>query len=147
MEENTGIEPEIKDPKAVLSALERAKNEAKRFREEKEALENNVSSLTQQNSAMSGKLLREKTRSAINDLGIKDADRLIKYVDFNQLDFDDNFDVIGLSDQIDNIRKDLPELFDPKLRVAGQADSADVKPAQTGTKASEIQAKYLLGKK
>jgi len=146
MEEDTGIEPEIKDPKAVLNALERAKSEAKRFREEKEALESNISSLTQQNSAMSGKLLREKTRAAITELGIKDADRLIKYVDFNQLDFDDNFDVIGLSDQIDNIRKDLPELFDPKLRVAGQADAADVKPAPTGRSASETQAKYLLGR-
>lgn len=146
MEEQNGIEPEIKDPKAVLNALERAKSEAKKFREEKEALEANVSSLTQKNAAISGKLLREKTRAAIQDLGIKDADRLIKYVDFGQLDFTDEYDLVGLSDQIDNIRKDLPELFDPKLRVAGQADAADAKVAPVGKSASELQANYLLRK-
>lgn len=147
MEENNGIEPEIKDPKAVLSALDRAKTDAKKFREEKESLEASVSALTEKNAAISGKLLREKTRAAINDLGIKDSDRLLKYVDFNQIDFDDNYEIVGLSSQIENIRKDLPELFDPKLRVGGQADAADAKSVPVSNSASEMQAKYLLGRK
>jgi hypothetical protein len=146
VEETSGVEPEIKDPKAVLSALERAKSDAKKFREEKEELQKSITSLSQKNAEVSGKLLREKTKQTIASMGVKDPDRLIKYVNFSDLDLSDEYEVVGLTDQIDNIKRDLPELFDPKLRVGGQADSAEVGKSAPVSSATERQAKYLLGK-
>jgi hypothetical protein len=146
MEENTGVEPEIKDPKAVLAALERAKSDAKKFREEKEALEITLNETNKKVAEFSGKLLKEKTKQGISSLGVKDPERLMKYVDFNNLQFSEEMEVVGLEDQIDNIKRDLPELFDPKLRVGGQADAADVPPAIVGKTVSEKQARYLLGR-
>jgi len=56
---------EIKDPKAVLDALDRAKADAKRFREEKEALEINLNSKDQKIAEYSGKLLREQVKNQV----------------------------------------------------------------------------------
>jgi hypothetical protein len=94
----------------------------------------------------SGKLLREKTKQAVADLGVKDAQRLMKYIDFSKLEFSSDLEVIGLSDQIDNVKNDLPELFDAKLRVGGQADGAATTVVNTIQSASQLQAKYLLGR-
>jgi hypothetical protein len=144
--ENQGTEIEIKDPKAVLAALEKAKGEAKKYREEKEALEIDLNSSNQMVAEFSGKLLREKTKQAVADLGVKDAQRLMKYIDFSKLEFSSDLEVIGLSDQIDNVKNDLPELFDAKLRVGGQADGAATTVVNTIQSASQLQAKYLLGR-
>lgn len=142
-----GTEIEIKDPKAVLEALNRAKSEAKKYREEKEELAYKLSALEDQNAQYSGALLRQKTKERIAELGVKDADRLLKYIDFQKLDADPLLNEIhGLDEQIDSIKQDLPELFDPKLRVGGQADAADKVVAEVGKSASELQARYLLGR-
>ena len=142
-----GTEIEIKDPKAVLEALNRAKSEAKKYREEKEELAYKLSALEDQNAQYSGALLRQKTKERIAELGVKDADRLLKYIDFQKLDADPLLNEIhGLDEQIDSIKQDLPELFDPKLRVGGQADAADKVVPEVGKSASELQARYLLGR-
>lgn len=138
---------EIKDPKAVLSALERAKSEAKRFREEKEDLSHKLSALEDQNAQFAGALLRQKTKEKIADSGIKDPERILKYINFDKLDANPLLDEInGLDEQLESIKNDLPELFDPKLRVGGQADAADKQTSAKPTSASELQARYLLGR-
>lgn len=141
-----GTEIEIKDPKAVLTALEKAKGEAKKYREEKEKLEIDLNSSNQLVAEYSGKLLKEKTRQTISDLGVKDPHRLMKYINFSSLEFSDDLEIIGLQDQIETIKNDLPELFDPKLRVGGQADGAATAVVNTIQSASQLQAKYLLGR-
>jgi len=138
--------PEIKDPKAVLDALDRAKADAKRFREEKEALEESLNSKDQKIAEYSGKLLRDQVKRNINDLNLTNSDRILKYVDFNKLEFDDNFNVIGLDEQIKGLKEDFPELFDPKLLVGGKADSADANVVNAKLTVSEMQARMLLGK-
>ncbi len=55
-----GTSQEIKDPEAVLAALDRAKKDAKQFREEKEALEAKMAQYEEQNAKFSGKLLKER---------------------------------------------------------------------------------------
>lgn len=123
--ENTSVEEtSIEDPKAVLSALERAKNDAKKFREEKEKLEIDLNSKDQRIAEVSGKLLREKIMQQLVSEGIKEPKRVLKFVDFNSLEFDDELEVVGFADQLQKLKEDLPEIFDPKLRVGGQADGA-----------------------
>lgn len=138
-------EIEIKDPKAVLDALDRAKADAKRFREEKEAMELNLNSKEQKIAEYSARLLREQVKKNLRDQNITNVDRLMKYVDFDKLDLDEDFNVKGLEDQVSGIKSDFPEFFDPKLLVAGKADSADAVVANAQLSVSDKQAKLLLG--
>jgi hypothetical protein len=145
-EEMTENESVIQDPKAVLGALERAKVDAKRFREEKEQLELNLNAKDELISQYSTKLLNEKVIQKIKNEGIKDADRILKFMDFNKLELDGNLDLIGFEDQFDQLRNDLPEVFDAKLRVGGQADTAVQATVSTQYSATQLQAAKILGK-
>ena len=105
------VEPVINDPKAVLEALERAKSDAKKFREEKEKLEVDLNSRDQKIADFSGRLLHEKVL------------------------------------QLEDLKKDFPEIFDAKVRVGGQADTGVKASVSTQYSATEMQAAKILGKK
>lgn len=137
----------INDPKAVLDALDRAKSDAKKFREEKEQLEIDLNSKDQKIAEFSGKLLREKVNQRLSNEGLKEPGRFLKYLDLNKLEFDDNLDIIGFDEQLEQLKKDFPEIFDAKVRVGGQADSAIKASVSTQYSASEMQAAKILGKK
>jgi len=150
MEETTqqdGTSEEIKDPAAVLAALERAKKDAKVAREEKEALEAKLTQYEQDNAKFSGRLLREKVIQELGKLNIANTERILKFVKFEGLSFDDELNIVGLDDQIKELKADFPELFDPKLLVAGKADSAESAPVDKKISASERQAMAVLGRK
>jgi hypothetical protein len=146
--ENEAVEQEvvIEDPKAVLDALNRAKIDAKKFREEKEKLENDLNTRDQLVAEYSGKLLREKVKSEFEKQGFKDSEKYFKFINFNELEFDEEYNVVGFDKQITQLKKDFPEIFDPKLRVGGQADGAVSTSINTRVSASELQAKKILGR-
>lgn len=142
----TTEETTLNDPKAVLAALDRAKSDAKKFREEKEKLEVDLNSTNQKIADFSGKLLHEKVLQKISDEGVKDPRRLLKFMDLTKFEFDDNFDVVGFEGQFNQLKEDLPEIFDPKLRVGGQADTAVKASVSTQYTATQLQAAKILGK-
>lgn len=148
METNEQITEEvtIEDPKAVLAALDRAKADAKKFREEKEQLEIDLNSKDQTIAEYSGKLLREKVIQKISEEGIKDPKRILKFMNLTTLEFDENLEVKGFEDQFNQIKQDLPEIFDPKLRVGGQADAGVKASVSTQYSATQLQAAKILGK-
>lgn len=137
----------IDDPKAVLAALERAKGDAKKFREEKEKLETDLSSKDQAIAEYSGKLLREKIVQKLAAEGLKEPKRFLKFIDTLKLEFDENYEVVGLDEQLKQLKEDLPEIFDAKLRVGGQADAAIKASVSTQYTATEMQAAKILGRK
>lgn len=139
-------EPVIEDPKAVLSALERAKADAKKFREEKEELEARFTEKEETLSKYMGTLMKQKVSEKLSQQGITDSSRVIKFVDMSQISLDEDFNVIGFEDQLDQLKVDLPEIFDPKLRVGGQADAAVQASVSTQYSATEMQAMKILGK-
>lgn len=136
----------IEDPKAVLSALERAKNDAKKSREENEKLSNDLASKNNLISSYSQKLLQEKIKQKLSSEGIKDSERLMKFVDLDSINFDDELELVGFEDQLEKLKNDLPEIFDAKLRVGGQADAAVQATISTRYSASQLQAAKILGK-
>ena len=69
-----GTSEEIKDPAAVLAALDRAKKDAKQFREEKEALELEITKFKDESAKFSSQLLKEKV---IQELSIFDPPLLV----------------------------------------------------------------------
>lgn len=146
--ENETVQEELKieDPKAVLDALNRAKNDAKKFREEKERLEADLTSRDQMVAEYSGKLLREKIKSEFEKQGFKDSEKLFKFIDFSKLEFDEEYNVVGFEEQFKSLQKDFPEIFDPKVRVGGQADGAASAVVNTRVSATEMQARKILGR-
>lgn len=144
--EETTNEVVIEDPKAVLSALERAKSDAKKFREQTEELSKLVEQKDQKIAEYTGNLLKEKVSKKIQEQGVKDPERLLRFIDMNSVQFDDNFEVVGFEEQIDKLKNDLPEIFDAKLRVGGQADSAIKAVVSTQYSATQLQAAKILGK-
>lgn len=141
-----GTEVEIKDPKAVLSALDRAKNDAKKFRTEKEALEKQLEDINNKSQAVSKLLLEEKIKQDMSKKGFINPERYMKYINLNNLTLNENYEIEGLDDQFNQLKSDFPEIFDAKIRVGGQADSAASSPANVSVSASELQAKYLLNR-
>jgi hypothetical protein len=145
-EETTTEETTLNDPKAVLAALDRAKSDAKKFREEKEKLEIDLNSSNQKIAEFSGKLLHEKVLQKISAEGVKEPRRLLKFMDLTKFEFDEDLNVLGFEDQFKQLQEDLPEIFDPKLRVGGQADTAVKASVSTRYSATELQAAKILGK-
>jgi hypothetical protein len=141
-----GTSQEIKDPVAVLAALDRAKKDAKLFREEKEALETEITRFKEENAKFSSRLLKEKVVQEISKQYVGPSDRLLKFIKFDNLSLDEEFNLVGFDEQMEQIKTDFPEIFDPKLLVAGKADSADSKPVNKVLSASEKQALLVLGR-
>ena len=144
--EETTEDTTLNDPKAVLAALDRAKNDARKFREEKEKLEVDLNSSNQKIAEFSGKLLHEKVLQKISEEGVKDPRRLLKFMDLTKFEFDDSLNVVGFEDQFAKLKEDLPEIFDPRLRVGGQADSGVKASVSTQYTATQLQAAKILGK-
>lgn len=148
MSEENNQTPEIKDPKAVLDALERAKADAKKFREELEALQEGHAELVKAKNALDEtvKSLQESDgtwKNKTKELLVKghlgpNAERVMKFLDMNAITLGDDGEVAGLNEAVAKVKSDLPELFDPKKRVGGAADlfdKGDAPKAATGTEA------------
>lgn len=146
--ENQVTEKEItiEDPLAVLSALDRAKADAKKFREEKEKLESDLNVKVGIINDYNNKLLQNTVKSRLEKDGIENPERLLKFVDFEKLQLDAQSNLVGFEDQLEGLKTDLPEIFDAKLRVGGKADGAASTSVSTKISATELQARTILGK-
>jgi hypothetical protein len=136
----------IEDPKAVLSALERAKSDAKKYREQAEELQNTVNQKDEALLKYNSAILNEKINQKLLSEGIKNPERVLKFLSTENLTVDEEFNLIGFEDNFEQLKSELPELFDAKLRVGGQADSAISTSVSTRYSASEMQAMKVLGK-
>ncbi len=139
-----GTSTEIRDPKAVLEALDKAKAEAKKFRLEKEALETQMEESVSKISKFQSKLMMEHVNKHLASLGIAHGDKLNKYIKVDALSLTEDFEVAGLDEQIATLKTDFPELFDPKFIVAGKADSGITASLEVPQTASDLQAKMVL---
>jgi hypothetical protein len=146
MESNMdGTSVEIKDPAAVLAALDRAKADAKKFRTEKEAVDLELASMRDKTLMIQTKLKNDKIIRSLMDNGVPNADKLLKYIKTSDIELTDDFEINGLDIQLEGLKTDFPELFDPKMIVAGKADSGVSTKVDAPLSASEIQARYILG--
>ena len=141
-----GTSNEIRDPKAVLEALDKAKAEAKKFRLEKEALETEITNTKSKISEVQSKLIKEQINRNLSSLGISHADKLTKYIKMDVLSLTDDFEVVGLDEQISSLKTDFPELFDPKFIVAGKGDGGITSAVDIPKTATDLQAKMILNK-
>lgn len=144
--EGTSTLVEIKDPAAVLAALERAKNDAKKFREEKELTEKEFAEFKSKAEILAAKLKQDQVIDTLKKNGIKNGEALLKYIKMNEIELTDEYQIAGLETQLDTLKTDFPELFNPKNIVAGKADGGVSAPLDAKPDASELQARMVLGR-
>lgn len=140
-----GTSVEIKDPTAVLAALERAKADAKKFRTEKEATDAELAAMRDKALLVQDKLKRDRIIRDLERAGVPNADKLLKYVKTSEINLTDDFEIEGLDLQLEGLQNDFPELFDPKKIVGGRADAGVASAIDAPLSASELQTKYILG--
>lgn len=118
-------EETVNDPQAVLAALRSAQAEIKRISGERDALTKEKEALetAAKDDVWRSRALLAEVKSALTGKGLKDADRLIKVLGTDGVDFDADGKVTGLDERLSQATKDFPELFDPKTRAAGKADA------------------------
>lgn len=144
--EGTSTVVEIKDPAAVLAALERAKGDAKRFREEKEMTEKEFSEFKSKAEILKAKLKQDQVIDNLKRSGIKNGEALLKYIKMSEIELTDEYEIAGLETQLDILKEDFPELFNPKKIVGGKADAGIADIIENNPDASELQARMILGR-
>lgn len=138
---------EIKDPAAVLAALEKAKKEAKTRREDNEALKLRIAELEGKGSSDKYKerALKSEIKDALKEKGIKNVDGVLKHISLKGIDFDEEDKLIGLEATLQNLKEDIPELFSAKAR-AGVVEQFSEGVNKKPMTASEKQAAMVLRK-
>lgn len=91
------------------------------------------------------RLVNKAAKAALLAAGASKPDRLIKLIDHDELDIDDDGEVEGLDDAIEELKEDYPELFKEKdddddkpkrRRRPGSADTGKGKQRASGQKKS-----------
>ncbi|WP_432185846.1 phage scaffolding protein [Streptomyces sp. Tue6028] len=119
------------DIEAMQSALQKANAEAQKHRE--------------QRNTYKGLATRLAAEKALSEAGLSNA-KVTKYLDLSQVTVTDTGELEGLTEQLDALREDLPELFGVNKRVSGGGDAADKPPVSGRPKSSaELIAKQMNG--
>ncbi|MFI9490493.1 phage scaffolding protein [Streptomyces halstedii] len=109
------------DIEAMQAALQKANAEAQKHREQKNAYRGMVT-----------RLMAERT---LSEAGLTNA-KVAKYLDYSKVTVTDTGELEGLSEQLDALKEDLPELFGVTKRVSGGGDAADKQPVTRKPKTS-----------
>lgn len=141
---NNEPEDEIRDPAAVLEALKTANGEAKKFREESEALKERIQALEGDEGVArwKSKAVNAYAKAALREEGVKDVGRVLKYLSLEGIDLDDNDNLVGFKEKVETLKKDLPELFDKKRQV-GPADAFAADATKKNLTSTELQVARL----
>lgn len=137
------MEEEVKSPEAVLAELRRAQEDLKALRLENKTLKSDAE--TNDSDAWKKRAVKAEAKVALANQGLKDTDRVLKHINLDNVDFDEEGNLKGLDESLETFKSDFPELFDVKKKVGGKADIFADDAAQKTVSASELQARQLLG--
>jgi chromosome segregation ATPase len=115
----------------VLKELRRVQDDIKSVRKEKETLEAEKTTLTERVTALESDdsisrykqmAVKAKAQLALEQQGVKNIDRVLKYVTLDDIELDDDGNLVNFDESVSGVKADLPELFDKKRGV----ESADI---------------------
>lgn len=132
----------INDPAAVLAALERAKDDAKRYRKELEDLQAEFEPIKGELDSLRGELKSSAIKRAVKDAGA-DPERIMQFLKVDDIEYKDG-KLEGFEEAFGTVKTALPELFDPKRRVGGKVELETNKDVNRQKTVSELQAERLL---
>lgn len=125
------------------SALDRYKKENQKFRTERDEYKAQAEA-GEANEKFKLSAITAEAKLQLNKLGVKDPDRIVKYLSFDGVEFGEDGALVGLDNSLEAVKTDFPELFDVKRRVGGKIDAAADNPANMAKSASQLQAEALL---
>jgi hypothetical protein len=127
------------------AALDKYKKENEKFRTQRDEFKS-MAENNEANAKLRERLLQTEAKARLASTGAKDAERFAKYIDFSKVGVDEEDNIVGLDDQIEAIKSDFVEVFDPKRRVGGMADAGDKNPADLKTKTTtDMQLDAIFG--
>ncbi|WP_328496776.1 phage scaffolding protein [Streptomyces sp. NBC_00414] len=116
------------DIEAMESALRKANTEAQKHREQR----NNYRGLATQ-------LLAEKE---LSKAGMSNP-RAAKYLDYSKISVTETGELEGLTEQLEALKEDLPEIFGETKKVSGGADAANKREASPQKSSAETLVERL----
>lgn len=135
----------IEDLEAYVAAHEKAKNDLVALRSEKKELEALASAGSEEEvTKWKDRAIKSEARLAIEATGVKDADRVLKRMNLSEVDFDDEGNLTGFNESLEEFKTDFPEIFDPKVRTGGKLDANATGVVEPKKSVSEMQAEALL---
>lgn len=143
----------IENPEALLKAHDKLKEDITalrtRFKElekEKAELETAAEALSPDNfNKMKERALKAEIRAQLEADGVPNADGVIKYLDLNDVDYDEEGSIVGVDEKLEALKTDLPLLFDKKARAGRSgADIHEKAPANTHKSTTEAQVDSLF---
>ena len=136
---------EVRDPKALLEAYRKLQADVVELRNENKELQSAADAGSPDEvRKWKSMAIRAEARNNVNEMGIKDADRILKRVSLENVDFDEDGNLTGFNESLDEFKKDFPELFDKKLRAGGLADAHAAGTVEKQKTPSQLQAEALL---
>jgi hypothetical protein len=127
------------------AALERYKKENQKFRTERDEYKAAAES-GEVNEKFKKSALTAEAKLRLSTLGIKDPERILKYLSFDDVDFDEKGNLPALDEKINVVKSDFPELFDAKRRVGGRVDAAADNSVKPDKSVTEMQVDAFLGR-
>lgn len=127
-------------------AVDRYKKENQKFREERDNYKAQAEA-GEVNEGFKTRALQAEAKLRLNANGVKDPDRIIKYLKFDTVEFDEKEGFKGLDESIETVRTDFPELFDAKRRVGGKIDAAATGDVKTEKSVTDMQVDKLFSRR
>jgi DNA repair ATPase RecN len=147
---------DIENPDEFLKSYNQANEDLKSIRAELKALEKERDELKTQVAefdsseldSLKDQLLKTKVRSALMDEGLPDVDGVVKYLNYEGVELDEDGKVAGLDERLEDLKNDLPTLFDAKKRAGrAGADIHEKPPAATAKSTTAAQVDALFDKR
>lgn len=144
----------IEDPAALLKAHNKLKEDIVNLRAEFKAIQKERDELKAASEALSPenldkmkkRALQAEIKAKLESEGVPNPDGVLKYLDLEGVDYDENDNLTGVDEKLEALKNDLPLLFDKKAR-AGRS-SADIHadaPANTKKSTTEAQVDAMFG--
>ncbi|MFI2208684.1 phage scaffolding protein [Streptomyces sp. NPDC020141] len=125
-DENTETQVSDNDTKAMQAQLKKANSEAAHYRNERNTLRDMVVSL--------------KAERTLSEAGITNP-KATKVLDFSKITVTESGELEGLTEQLETLKEDFPELFGAgSKKISGGADASNKKEASPQKSSAEILA-------
>jgi len=147
---------DIENEEEFLKAYNKANDDLKALRAELKALEKERDELKAAADEFSDEavqklkddLLKTKVAARLSEDGLPDVQGVVKYLNYDGVELDENGNVQGLDERIEDLKQDLPTLFDAKKRAGRSgADIHEKNPANTQKSTTESQVDALFSRR